>query len=154
MRFCNRCGRLYDEHLGRCGCRQKEKRIYKHELFYDRAQWKALARMVKVRDLCMDRLALYLLRSEKPQERNEDANTYKLLRDYLIDAYGQIRWRSERLICHHIVEREENYSLQYTMDNLITVSNAAHEYIHQLYALGKKESVQKILTNAVHATLP
>lgn len=154
LRICNHCGRMYDEHLGGCSCRTKEKRTYKHENFYDSPRWKALARMIKVRDFCTDRLALYLSRSESPQDASEDARTYKLLRDYLIDVYGNSRRLSERLICHHIIPREDDYSLQYNVDNLISVSNDSHEYIHQLYSQGKQEQVQCILRHAVQATLP
>lgn len=154
MRFCNHCGRLYDENLGRCSCRTKEKRKYKHESFYDSLRWKRLSKMIKVRDFCTDRLALYLSRSETPQESDEDAKVYKLLHDYLIDAYGEIRYITGHLICHHIVEREENYSLQYESNNLITLEFHTHEYVHQLYSLGKQTQVQCILRHAVQAVLP
>ena len=154
LRICNHCGKLYDENLGRCSCRKSEKRTYKHESFYDSPRWKALARMIKVRDLCTDRLALYLSRSELPQESDEDARVYKLLHDYLIDVYGNDRRLSERLICHHIIPREDDYSMQYNVDNLISVSSNSHEYIHQLYSHGKQKEVQAILRHAVQATLP
>lgn len=154
MRFCNHCGKLYNEHLGGCSCRTKEKRKYKHESFYSSVRWKSLSKAIKVRDFCTDRLALYLSRSESPQDSSEDVRTYKLLRDYLIDVYGNDRRLSERLICHHIIPREDDYSRQYDWDNLITVSFDTHEYIHQLYATGKQEQVQCILRHAVQAVLP
>ena len=115
-----------------------------------------LSKMIRVRDYCSDRLSMYLFRSEMPQDVSEDAVTYKLLHDFLIDVTGNERrfsdrFLSNRLICHHIVPRQDDYSLQYDADNLITLSFHTHEYVHQLYAHGRKDKVQTILRNAVRA---
>lgn len=157
-KFCSKCGRLYDDSNGQCSCRKKIqkniKRNYEHDTFYSNVRWKHLSQQIKTRDFYTDRLALYLIKSNLPQKRNEDEKVYKLLHDYLIDVYGQKRRLSDRLICHHIIPREEDASKEYVWNNLITVSNDTHEYIHQLYATGKEQQVQQILHNAVDAMLP
>lgn len=153
MRFCSHCGRLYDENIGKCSCRKNDKPKYKKEGFYESVRWKKLAKFIKVRDLCLDRLALYLLRSDTVQNENENESVYKMLHDYLIDVDGRIRYEG-KLICHHIVPREDDYNKQWQADNLITVNFFAHEFIHLLYLRGKKKEVQQILVNAVQATLP
>ena len=153
MRFCSKCGKLYDENVGTCSCRKQERKSYKRDSFYDSIRWKKLSNFIKVRDYCMDRLGMYLRRSESIQAENEDAAVYKSLYDYVIDATGNVRY-SDKLICHHIVPRNEDYGKQYDMNNLIMVNFFVHEFIHFLYEHGKKEKVQQILRNAVNAHLP
>lgn len=151
-KICNRCGRLYENI---CPCRKDTKREYMHDTFYDTGHWKAISRTVKQRDFYSDRLALYLIRSDMPQNANENEYTYKLLHGYLIDATGEERHMNKgRLLVHHIVSKEEDSSLQYVLDNMITLNFYAHEFIHQLYKTPNKEDVQTILRNAVAATLP
>lgn len=149
MRVCNHCGRLYDELVGGCPCRNSVKRVYARDSFYDRPAWRALSRYVRARDYEQDRLCMYLIKVGRP----DSLCVLQRLYDYCIDVTGIARFRNDRLIVHHIVPREDNYSLQYEVDNLITVGNSVHEYIHQLYA-HEKENVQDILRSAVRATLP
>ena len=145
-RICNHCGKVYSG--DRCSCK-REKRVYARNSFYDSPAWRSLSRYIRMRDYEQDRLCMYLIKIGRPS----DICVLQKLYDYCIDASGLPRYRGDRLIAHHIVPREDNYSLQYTIDNLITVGNSVHEYIHQLYA-HEKESVQKILTAAVEASLP
>ena len=154
MRFCNHCGRLYDENKGRCSCRAKVKRQYKHNEFYDTQQWRAVSRAVRVRDFNLDRLSMFC--SKIGSERCKYDETYKLLYCFLIDAYGVDRTHStgSALLVHHIVPRNECYAKQYDMDNLISLEYHTHEYIHQLYNTKHKEQVQKILLEAVQTVLP
>lgn len=150
-RICNRCGRLYEDI---CPCRKDIKREYTHDNFYNSKRWVALSKSIKIRDYYSDRLAMYLQRSVKPQRDDEDRDVYKLLREYLIDAYGGVRYLSGPLLVHHIIERNVIPQLEYTENNLISVSFYTHEYIHQLYKTGHKEEVQTILKNAVNAKMP
>lgn len=149
MRICNHCGRMYDEHLGGCSCRTKEKRTYKHIGFYDSTAWRSLSRYIRMRDYEQDRLCMYLMKAGRPKE----SCIMQRLYDYCIDVTGLPRYRDDRLIVHHIVPREDDYSRQYDVTNLLTVGNAVHEYIHQLYLHHKKET-QGILQDAVMASLP
>ena len=149
MRFCNRCGRLYDENKGKCQCQKNVKREYKHNNFYDRPAWRKLSSYIRVRDFNMDRLALYLAKTGE-----KDDKTYKLLRDYLIDAYGNVRRLGGAIVVHHIVPREEAYDKQYDIDNLISLNTHTHEYVHQLYCTNHRDDVQRILRDAVQAVLP
>ena len=43
-------------------------------------------------------------------------------------------------VVHHIVEREEDPSLVYDLDNLITVTKESHEEIHRLYLFDKEKA--------------
>lgn len=146
MRYCNHCHKLYDERKGKCPCRKTEKRVYKTDSFYTGKAWRALSNYIRMRDYNMDRLALYLFRSGTPAD---GLSVYKLLYDYLIDVTGNIRTLGGSLVVHHIVPRNENYTLQYDVDNLITLNSHAHEFIHQLYSTGKQEEVMAILREAV-----
>ena len=148
LKFCNHCHRLYDASKG-CSCK-REKREYKHNNFYDTPAWRSLSRYIRVRDFNLDRLQLYFMKIGK-QEQNK---VYMSLYDFCISADNQPRQLAGALLVHHIVPREENYKLQYNQDNLITVNTHTHEFIHQLYANGKKKEVQEILTDAVHTVLP
>ena len=150
-KICNRCGRLFEDI---CPCRKDIKREYGHDSFYDGKHWKAISRSIKQRDFYCDRLALYLVRSKLPQDASENEYIYKLLHGYLIDASGEIRYNSGRLLVHHIIEKTEDASLQYTTGNLITLNFYVHEFIHQLYKTPNKADVQLILKHAVEAVLP
>lgn len=46
---------------------------------------------------------------------------------------------------HHIVEINDDISLAYDFDNLITLSSYRHEWIHSLYKSEDKEEIQEIL---------
>lgn len=154
MRFCNHCHKLYDERSGPCRCRSKQKRVYSHDNFYDGKAWRALSNYIRMRDYNMDRLALYFfLRTETPADAFKTQGVYKLLYDYLIDATGQMRRFPGGLVVHHIIPRKENYSLQYDINNLITLNTHTHEYIHQLYGQGKQAECEAILRAAVQADL-
>ena len=45
---------------------------------------------------------------------------------------------------HHIVERDEDPSLIYDLDNLITVTKDSHEEIHRLYLIDKPAALLRI----------
>ena len=146
-KFCSRCGRLIE--VGEtCVCRKNVKRQYKKIPFYESQAWRKLSSYVKIRDFMLDRLQMYFCKY-KPANDIE-----KMVYGYVVDALGQPRKFSGALIAHHIVPREDNYSLQFVTDNLITVNYHVHEYIHMLYGQGKKEAVQELLRKCVHATLP
>lgn len=142
-KICNHCGRIYTD---RCNCR-KEKRTYNRDSFYDSPAWRSLSRFIRMRDYEQDRLCLYLMKTGRP-----DGGIAQRLYDYCIDTAGTPRYR-DRLLVHHIVPREDDRTLEYSVDNLITVGNTVHEYIHQLYAQHGQE-VQDILRQAVGASLP
>lgn len=146
-KFCNHCGRLYET---KCTCR-KEKRNYKHINFYDSTAWRSLSNFIRTRDYDLCRLAFYM--QKHPYNPETCSGVYKLLYDYLIDAYGQIRSHgggiNNKLIVHHIVPREDDYSLQYVAENLITLDYHTHEFIHQLYNTKHKKEVQQILKDVI-----
>ena len=146
LKFCNHCGRLYSG--TRCSCRKNEKRIYKHDSFYNSKHWVQLSKFIKSRDYLQDRLVMYFMKTGKPENI-----LWQHVYNYVIDATEQPRFTGERLIVHHIVPREDDYSKQYSVDNLITVSNSVHEYIHALY-IGNKDSIQQLLSKAVAEELP
>lgn len=147
MKFCNHCGRLYeDRDGGKCRCR-REKREYRHAKFYDTPGWRALSRFVKTRDYLSDRLAMYFMKYEPAND------VEKKLRDYLIDAQGQARKLDGVLIVHHILEREKEPGRAYDQENLITLNYHTHEFVHQLYNTNKS-AVQDLLFKAVKAELP
>ncbi len=147
MKFCNHCGRLYDDRDGgKCNCR-REKREYRHVKFYDTPGWRALSRFVKTRDYLSDRLAMYFMKFEPVNDIE------RKLRDYLIDAQGQARQMDGVLIVHHILEREKEPGRAYDQDNLISLNYHTHEYVHQLYNTNKS-TVQDLLFKAVRAELP
>lgn len=149
MKFCNHCHKLYSG--SKCSCRrdnQRERSKKYHDSFYDSPAWRALSRYIRVRDYNMDRLALFCLKYSP-----KTFIGIKLC-DYVLEAStGQIRTFSGMLVVHHIVPREDDKSLQYDSDNLITLNTHVHEYIHQLYATNKEE-VQNLLREAVKADLP
>lgn len=147
MKFCNHCGRLYDDRDGgKCSCR-REKREYRHIKFYDTPGWRALSRFIKTRDYLHDRLAMYFMKYEPAND------VEKKLRDYLINAQGQARQMGGVLIVHHIIEREKEPGRAYDQENLITLEYHTHEYVHQLYNTNKT-TVQDLLFKAVRAELP
>lgn len=145
MKFCNHCGRLYSG--DKCSCR-KEKRIYAHDRFYDSPAWRTLSTAIRTRDYNLDRLQLYFVKKGRPES---GVGIY--LYDFLIDAYGTPRRLSGRLLVHHIIPREDNYSRQYDRDNLITLNYHTHEFVHKLY-LKHKEEVQAILFDCLETSLP
>lgn len=147
MRFCNHCGRLYDERDGgRCTC-QREKREYKHASFYDGKGWRALSRFIRVRDFGQDRLAMYFTKF-KPEGKLQQR-----LFDYLIDAQGNPRRLGGGLVVHHIVPREDDATIEYEADNLISLNTHTHEYVHALYGKNKNE-LEVFLRQVVKAPLP
>ena len=149
-KFCNHCHRLYEG--DRCNCRRDTtaKRNIYHKKFYDTPAWRSLSRYIRTRDYNMDRLCLYFSRRGRPESK-----VGVRLHDFLMDATtGQARAFPGVLLVHHIVPREEDYKRQYEIDNLITLNSTVHEYIHQLYGTPDKAEVQRILQDAVQATLP
>ena len=52
--------------------------------------------------------------------------------------------KPDRLIIHHIVERQEAPELMYDIDNLITVSPESHNQIHIYYNTNKAYALERI----------
>lgn len=152
MKFCNYCGRLYDEQKGLCPCRPKKEREWNnkyHKAFYDTKRWRKIRETIKARDFNMDRLQLYFSKTGRPKVKSIEQQIY----DYVMDASDVPRKFEGTYIVHHIVPREDNYSLQFNEHNLITLNTYTHEYIHMMYK-HCKESVQQLLTKAVDTVLP
>lgn len=150
MKFCNHCGKLYDG--DKCHCRdnlweRKDKDKKPKTDFYQSKSWVSLSKYIRIRDYNMDRLQLYFTKYEAENE------TEKKLKDFLLDANGEVRKFDGRLQVHHIDELESNWSKRYDIDNLITLNFHTHEYVHQLY-FSNEEKVKKLLKKAVKAQLP
>ena len=105
-KFCNRCGRLIEADEV-CVCRKNVKREYRHIDFYDGKAWRKLSSYIKVRDYMQDRVQLYFGKYQPVGDIEQ------IIYGYVMDAYGQPRRFGNKLITHHIVPREDNYSLQY-----------------------------------------
>ncbi len=58
-------------------------------------------------------------------------------------AEGQIV-KPDRIIIHHIKERQEAPELFYDIDNLITVSTESHNDIHYYYNTNKQYALERI----------
>lgn len=145
MKFCNHCGRLYED---KCICRKNIKREYVHNNFYDSNGWKSCSRFVRVRDFNLDRLQMYFTKY-KPENKTEQ-NIY----NFVMDVNGNPRQFSKRLIVHHVKELESNFSERFNVDNLITLDNTVHEYIHKLYCSDEEDTVKALLFKAIKAELP
>lgn len=141
-KICNHCGRLF---VGkRCSCRRDKLRSAEyHNSFYDTPVWRRLSRQVRVRDFKCDRLKLYFQKYGKPSGKAGG----------ILFAYVMMN-RTGRLTVHHIVPRDDDKSLRYVEDNLITLSSDVHEMVHNLYDTGFKEEVQSLLRQAVASPLP
>ena len=63
--------------------------------------------------------------------------------DIWLLAAGTV-WKPERIIVHHIKERDEAPDLLYDLDNLITVSEDSHKEIHTYYATNKQYALDRI----------
>ncbi len=50
----------------------------------------------------------------------------------------------DKIVIHHIVERDEDPDLLYDIDNLITVSPESHAEIHQWYKTKKAAALERI----------
>lgn len=168
-KFCDRCGRLYTGK--KCTCKTdmpKKKRQYNnktHDTFYDGTYWKALRNAVRVRDFNTDRMALCCakygsvdqlinLQNYDPLTAFDMRNAYNLIHDLVIDESGQPKQNTGRLLVHHIKTRFECPDRQYDMDNLITLGNDTHEFVHMIYNTHRKEALQTLLLAVVQAQLP
>lgn len=104
---CSICGKIYDANTS-CPCRyktyDKTNRNKEATSFYNTKRWKTIRRLVLQRDKGIDQYTLH--------------TRGKLVRGRTV---------------HHIIERECNPSLAYTMSNLITVGESSHIEIHKLY---------------------
>lgn len=146
-KICNHCGRVYTDV---CTCatatrkREERRKLYrKHHAdnWYNNPHWKACSRAVRVRDLNLDKLKLYV-DYNLPYKWNEPA-WLTALRDLL----GTVK--QARLTVHHIEPRDENKSRWYDMENLISLDTVTHDYIHELYFTPAKREVQALLFEAV-----
>lgn len=63
--------------------------------------------------------------------------------DIWLLAEGQIV-KPDRIIVHHIKEREEAPELLFDIDNLITVSPESHADIHAMYKTNKAAALERI----------
>ena len=63
--------------------------------------------------------------------------------DVWLLAEGQII-KPDRIIVHHIKEREEAPELLFDIDNLITVSPDSHADIHAMYKTNKAAALERI----------
>ena len=145
MKFCNHCGRLYED---KCSCKRDYKKEYKGRPdFYDTKGWKTLSRYIRMRDYNLDRLQLYF------QKFEPDNDIEKRIKDVIFDTNNMPRKYGSRLVVHHIYELDNNWNKRYEVDNLITLNYYVHEFIHQLY-FENKEAVQKLLLKAVRSELP
>lgn len=167
-RICSKCGRVYDADLGGCNCKQsklanlerikyikKNKKPYDYnDSFYNGIGWRKCSRYIRTRDYNTDRLQHYIYFTAKNGIEFKDKLMQLTLNDlYLnIDDDGTITKKiiNDRLLVHHIIPREENKDRWYDFDNLISVFNFAHEFIHSCYLNEKRKQImQDILFNAV-----
>lgn len=147
QKICNHCGRLYTD-VCPCKAARRRKYEYKSDDFYNSKAWRSLSRYIRQRDLNSDRLAMYLSLSGAYRQVNIPGHI-KTLVDYLILPGGAIRRLSGLIVVHHIIPREDDRSLWYVVDNLISLRHDVHEYIHQLYKTEAKCDIQELLREAV-----
>lgn len=124
MRICARCGRKVPQGE-KCPCSKQRHQAYDREHrdrekaeFYSSWAWKSVARAARARAGYAD--------------------------EYLLAKEGRL---GKGGIIHHIQPIDERPERRLDMGNLICVSYATHEYIHQEYAAGKerKKEMQRIL---------
>ncbi len=91
-------------------------------------------------------------------EKNERLKLYhsrlweKCRRNIIIKYLGLDIWLlaegeervPEKIVIHHIVERDENPDLLYDVDNLVTVSPESHAAIHAMYKTNKPAALERI----------
>lgn len=96
--------------------------------------------------------------SKKSQAKNENKQIYngalwqkcrKNIRIMYMDYDIWLLGIGQEYVCkpayiHHIVERDENPSLIYDLDNLIPVSKESHEEIHRYYKTDKAYALARI----------
>lgn len=160
--ICNHCGRLHEVGT-RCNCKQTQRidrerwKEYarNNDGFYNSKAWRSVSRYVRQRDCNLDRLAMYLswMRHNSPQDASGWPALYNTLADYLLTATDDARHFGGVVVVHHIIPREDDKSRWYDLENLITLNSTTHEFIHQLYADGHKQEVQRLLFEAVKADL-
>ena len=122
-RRCINCGQLY---TGRScpDCKKKSDRQYRqrvkerHELtrIYHNRLWEKCRRNVIIRYFGYDVWQL---------------------------AVGVV-WKPERIIVHHIRERDAAPDLLYDLDNLIPVSEESHREIHRYYETDRQYALDRI----------
>lgn len=159
-KFCSRCGKLYDAlNDGHCNCKASQKALAERRKmfndtrkqsssFYNSTAWVKVANAMRRRDGDKDLIQFFLfvlLRKNalidyypaSLPKIYEDAfrRLIDKLRASLIDAndYPRMLGIDGDLLVHHIIPRNEDYSLQYRSNNLITISAAAHNVIHEFY---------------------
>ena len=95
---------------------------------------------------------------EKKKEKDELTKLYhqrlweKCRKNILIKYLGYDIWlmaegqivKPDRIIIHHIKERQEAPELFYDIDNLITVSTESHNDIHYYYNTNKQYALERI----------
>lgn len=151
-KFCNHCGKIF--YGERCSCQKNVKRKQYDNSFYHGKHWIQLSKFIKSRDYLQDRLVMYFRKIYSRNTTIPENEITRRLYYYCITPEGNARFYNDKLIVHHIIPRDEDASKQYDINNLITVSNNIHEYLHQLYKSGYKEEVQKLLQAAVEEMLP
>lgn len=115
--YCNDCQKKIDAMRKQRHKEYKTKRTDDREqAFYKSREWKALRQRLDV--------------------------IYKGLCIY---SYYEDHRIIPRNLYHHIVPVKEDWSKRLDIDNLIPVSNRAHQKIHKLYESGQKEETQRKL---------
>lgn len=148
-KFCLRCGRLLNDGE-QCSCRsdvKREKKFYPTNNFYSSRGWRSVSNYIRVRDFNMDRLQLYFSKY-KPTNEIE-----KRIYEFVVDVNGVPRLPNGRLVVHHVVELEDDWSRRFDETNLLTLEFHVHEFIHQLY-LSQRDAVQQLLFRVIATTLP
>lgn len=116
---CNTCHELFTSRdCPRCAAKHSKRRREKIEslALYHKARWKKCRRDVRLKWL-----------------------------DYDIWALGVGRVvKLDKVVVHHIYERDDRPDLVYDLDNLITVSRDSHTEIHKLYETDRAAALERI----------
>lgn len=92
-------------------------------------------------------------RVDKREQAFYSSDSWLKTRDYVKAKYnGLCLWsyylEKKIVFCdvvHHIVELKEDWELRLAEDNLIPLSDSAHQEIHSMIRQGKKKEVQTVL---------
>lgn len=141
-KICNHCGKIY---FDECECRKKNKKYSETKSFYKTKAWRSTSNYVRLRDFKTDRLALFLAVTNKIF----DIDVFNKMKNFLVLPNGMVRDLKSILIVHHIVPADEDASLLYDTNNLITLSKDTHELVHQIYKTKNKKALQDLLREAV-----
>lgn len=175
MRICNHCGKFYDADKGKCHCKywqdrrkQRQEDYYKFRKehsnnFYGKAAWRKMVSNIKARDFSSDRLQMYLSKIYQEKILNAAETKSGTLLAYLchmlLSPDGKlVRLSDRKITVHHIIPLEDDFERRFDEHNLITLSYATHDLVHDIYK-GRmheftKQEMQRILQAAVESPLP